>query len=127
MYGRIDGVGSPGAGSVVNEFAGRAGNVVQIQHNQGTIQFMAPEREVPQEIEPPVENFVNRIDDLAWLHARSERVVVLSGMSGIGKTALARSFVAEARERFPGGQLHVDRARFTADGWRTCPRWSGPV
>lgn len=93
-----------------------ARNLVQIQHNQGTIQFMAPEREVPQEIEPPVENFVNRVDDLAWLRARRERIVVLNGLSGIGKTALARSFVAGVRDRFPGGQLHVDCARFTTDG-----------
>lgn len=98
----------------MNEFAGRARNVVLIEHNQGTIQFMAPEHPVPQEIEPPVAGFVNRADDLAWLHARSERVVVLEGMSGIGKTALARSFVAGVRDRFPGGQLSIDRTRFTS-------------
>lgn len=55
----------------------------------------------------PVSTFVGRDSAAAEIAGRLSRdtgPVVLTGMSGIGKTALARHIAATFREHFPGGQ-----------------------
>lgn len=84
----------------------------------------SPEAEpaVPRELEQPPAHFTNRTDQLAALDglldvpADRPRVQVISGLGGIGKSALARQWVHRVRARFPRGQLYADLGAFNATG-----------
>ncbi|MEW9552012.1 BTAD domain-containing putative transcriptional regulator [Nonomuraea sp. NPDC050783] len=65
----------------------------------------------PAELPRDVRGFAGREAELAWLDAclaDGDGVCVLSGMAGIGKTALALHWAHQAKERFPDGQLYVN-------------------
>ncbi|QUF05679.1 ATP-binding protein [Actinosynnema pretiosum subsp. pretiosum] len=65
----------------------------------------------------PPRAFINRESELSSLNdallgspEEHGRVVVVSGLSGMGKSAVVRRWVASEGHRFAGGQLHVDFA-----------------
>jgi tetratricopeptide (TPR) repeat protein len=79
----------------------------------------APEvvaRIVPAQLPAPPAGFVGRVHQLKRLDellsgdeaGRGLRVVVISGMAGVGKTALAVHWGQRVRDRFPDGQLYVN-------------------
>lgn len=69
---------------------------------------------VPQQLGPAPTNFTNRERELAeldqaWPDAEQRcGLVVLSGLGGIGKSALALSWLHRVRDRFADGQLYAD-------------------
>jgi tetratricopeptide (TPR) repeat protein len=76
-----------------------------------------PGRLVPRQLPAPVSGFTAREQELADLDRLLDhggpgqsraRTQVLSGMPGIGKTALATYWAHRVAHRFPDGQLHVD-------------------
>ncbi|WP_433270089.1 BTAD domain-containing putative transcriptional regulator [Actinosynnema sp. CS-041913] len=75
-----------------------------------------PDPDVPDELPPDVPGFVGRAevaDRITRLIAPDETgtavpIVVLTGVSGVGKTALAVRLAHRLRRRFPDGRLYVD-------------------
>ncbi|WP_228001753.1 helix-turn-helix domain-containing protein [Nocardia australiensis] len=74
-------------------------------------------RVVPQQLPPPSRSFVGRSDELARLDSMLDQlgepgqgpvVCVISGIGGVGKTALAVTWAHRIRDRFPDGCLYVD-------------------
>jgi DNA-binding SARP family transcriptional activator len=70
---------------------------------------------LPAQLPHDVEDFTGRDAELATLDADLAtwsggpvRVRVLSGMAGVGKSALALRWAHRVRHEFPDGQLHVD-------------------
>ncbi|MEU8567237.1 NB-ARC domain-containing protein [Streptomyces pathocidini] len=108
--------------SVANHLSGHAGGpVVQAGRIHGGIAYNyhlpppAPD-DVPDQV-PAVRRFTNRTKDLSaldsWLAryaADAPGIGVLSGLPGVGKTAMACRWAGLARERFPDGQIYVDFA-----------------
>ena len=70
----------------------------------------------PAQIPVDVAGFVGREGELRALDALltadddhpASRIVVMTGMGGVGKTALAVRWTRAARDRFPDGQLYAD-------------------
>ncbi|MET9733535.1 BTAD domain-containing putative transcriptional regulator [Streptomyces sp. NPDC006458] len=65
----------------------------------------------PAQLPPPPAHFTGRIrirDDLLGTLARPSAVAVVSGMAGVGKSALALHVAHGLRDRFPDGQLYVN-------------------
>lgn len=79
---------------------------------------------MPRQLPPPVARFVNRKRELDLLSAvllRSSRslrpnVAVLSGMSGVGKTATALQWANAHAGLFAGGQLYADLSHYRGRG-----------
>ncbi|MFJ4907024.1 BTAD domain-containing putative transcriptional regulator [Streptomyces sp. NPDC093249] len=74
---------------------------------------------VPAELPADVPDFTGRDDALDEItahltpdepHGNATRVVVIAGMPGVGKTALAVHLAHRLRHRFEDGQLHVELA-----------------
>jgi tetratricopeptide (TPR) repeat protein len=111
---------------VVNDLAGTVtGNVVQAQViKELTFATPPPAAAVPRQIPPAQSRFVNRrrewqlISRLLDVAPHRDRlpVVVLSGMGGVGKTAMAVHWAQSHRDRFPGGQLYADLANYRSRG-----------
>ncbi|MFE2061750.1 BTAD domain-containing putative transcriptional regulator [Streptomyces sp. NPDC059467] len=79
----------------------------------------------PAQLPPGSVDFIGRVDELDWLDGflddvgrRPAAVVVsaLSGMGGVGKTALAVHWARQARPAFPDGQLYVNLRGFDPGG-----------
>ncbi|MET7484087.1 BTAD domain-containing putative transcriptional regulator [Streptomyces sp. NPDC005538] len=62
----------------------------------------------PAQLPPPPAHFTGRADTLAALRTTTAPLSVISGMAGVGKSALALHTAHELRERFPDGQLYVN-------------------
>lgn len=78
---------------------------------------------VPRELPSLVRGYVERPDVRASLGSLTDpdsppagRVIVLTGLGGVGKTALAVRLAHELASRFPDGQLFVNLRGFDADG-----------
>ncbi|MEU3982543.1 BTAD domain-containing putative transcriptional regulator [Streptomyces sp. NPDC026672] len=72
-----------------------------------------PPRPVPAQLPPPPAHFTGRTSErqaLAHVLRRSggPTVALVTGMAGVGKSALALEVAHELRERFPDGQLYVN-------------------
>lgn len=102
-----------------------AGTVVQAGSVLGGIhfhQFEASVPSVPRQLPLPPAHFVNREAELAVLDrvydARSDRsgLAVLSGMGGVGKTAVALQWMRLSGARFEDGQFYADLAGESAAG-----------
>ncbi|MFJ8944276.1 BTAD domain-containing putative transcriptional regulator [Streptomyces sp. NPDC102395] len=73
----------------------------------------APTSPRPAQLPPPAAHFTGRAD---LLHRLREAVaseptagpLVISGMAGVGKSALALQVAHQVKERFPDGQLYLD-------------------
>jgi len=75
---------------------------------------------VPRQLLPAPARFAGRADELDHLRGIAARagptaptVVVLRGVGGVGKTALALRWLGEMAERFPDGSLYADLALST--------------
>ncbi|WP_350275541.1 BTAD domain-containing putative transcriptional regulator [Kribbella sp. HUAS MG21] len=75
----------------------------------------SPTRSVVQQAPTAPPDFVGRANELATIGhalggsgALSSRVVLISGIAGVGKTALALTAAHQLRERYPDGQLYAD-------------------
>ena len=66
----------------------------------------------PSQLPPDLPLFVGREAELASLRTATDTAVLLTGMPGVGKTALAVHWAHEIAGRFPDGQLHVDLRGF---------------
>ncbi|MGW2716360.1 BTAD domain-containing putative transcriptional regulator [Streptomyces sp. NPDC001492] len=72
-----------------------------------------PQSPRPAQLPPPPAHFTGRtpaLDDLrsALEPGRTPAVAVISGMAGVGKSALALQVAHTLRERFPDGQLYIN-------------------
>jgi tetratricopeptide (TPR) repeat protein len=83
---------------------------------------VAPRQPVPAQLPADVAGFVGRRDHLDELSdiagsgsGSGDRVVVVSGMGGIGKSALVVHWAHEVANRFPDGQLFLDLHGFAPD------------
>ena len=74
----------------------------------------------PGQLPPAVGPFVGRVAELdrmeAWLSDGGEpTLIAVTGIGGIGKTALALQWAQRVRRRFPDGQLFVDLRGYALD------------
>ncbi|MEV6116605.1 BTAD domain-containing putative transcriptional regulator [Streptomyces sp. NPDC052109] len=83
--------------------------------HEGTIAPDGRQAPRPAQLPPPPAHFTGRADvRRALWHALTEppapapAIAVISGMAGVGKSALALDVAHELRERFVDGQLYVD-------------------
>jgi tetratricopeptide (TPR) repeat protein len=80
----------------------------------------ASEVEVPHQVPAGPTRFVNRDDELAVVAAQfrtaGARIVVCTGLPGVGKTALVRKAVERHPGAFPGGELLVEFGGGTSVG-----------
>jgi tetratricopeptide (TPR) repeat protein len=108
---------------VSNVVSGSAGRVVQAQHI-GSVTFVEPRvpSAIPALVPPGPSGFVNREDEMRCLRSLVDTadpaqgrpmVVAMSGMPGVGKSALMRRAAAELALSFPDGALY---AAFGPDG-----------
>jgi tetratricopeptide (TPR) repeat protein len=86
------------------------GNRTNIQHYH---EAQRVERVVPMQIEAPPPDFTGRDELVAELVATLRKggnasITGISGLGGIGKTALARAVAAELKAEFPDGQINLD-------------------
>ncbi|ALG06409.1 hypothetical protein AOZ06_05245 [Kibdelosporangium phytohabitans] len=97
-----------------------AGAFVQAGTVHGDVHFHGPSRPavIPRQVAAPPMLFVNRGRELAALDsalrgetgvkANGSRIVALTGLGGVGKTALVCRWVHGQRDRFPDGVLHAE-------------------
>ncbi|WP_106432333.1 tetratricopeptide repeat protein [Streptomyces sp. LaPpAH-108] len=121
---------SGGASSVThNSVAGNAvitGPLVMAGRVDSLTLAAAPPEVTPRQVPRPSTLFVNRTDELGRLRAvesdrragpATSRIVVVSGLGGVGKTQLVAHWVAGMLEQpFPGGQLYADLEEVRRDG-----------
>lgn len=81
--------------------------------------FGRAEATVPRRLPRSPQNFVNRADELADMQevlvspesSPTSSVVVLAGLRGVGKSAVAAHWSNSVRDQFSGGDLYLDLAR----------------
>lgn len=78
----------------------------------------APRVSVPAMLPANLPDFTGRLGELDWLRARLEpgagdrtRQAFVTGMAGVGKSALALRAAHALRDRFPDGRLYADLTR----------------
>ncbi|WP_077057569.1 tetratricopeptide repeat protein [Streptomyces sp. MP131-18] len=123
-----DGIDEPRSSGVRNEVSGvHAGALVQAGVVHGDIITGAVRSPLgpPAQVPPSTRWWVDRSRTLAdWRRLLDETaqlspsVAVLSGMHGVGKSALAYRMAEEARGRFPGGQIYVNLADWRDEAGR---------
>jgi hypothetical protein len=108
-----------GVGGVVNraEAGVHRGEVFQAHQMEITIGRERPESDpaIARQLPPRPLGFVDRVAELRQMDSVMDRlepghqaVIVVTGMVGVGKSALVRHWADANRHRFPGGQLYVD-------------------
>jgi hypothetical protein len=114
--------------TVANTLSGAADSVFQVGTVNGDVMIHrdpAEVPEVPHQVPAPPDGFVRRAEIMSALEGTlgegahdSARIVVLSGLPGVGKSATARRWAADAAaSRYPGGELYVDYASLrTSEG-----------
>ncbi|TMR22212.1 tetratricopeptide repeat protein [Nonomuraea turkmeniaca] len=97
-----------------NEVSGQvSGGVVQAR-NIGTVNIGSPPpspARIPRQLPARPRDFVNRTQELALLDGvlhSGPAVAVISGLKGVGKSAVSHLWAHQAQERFRDGQLYVD-------------------
>jgi tetratricopeptide (TPR) repeat protein len=109
-------------GNIIDGDAG--GPVVQAGTVHGGVHLHGAPAGVPVPHQLPARppHFVGRESELAAIDALVGRsragpaLVVVSGVGGIGKSALALRWAYDARDRYPDGDLYVDLGAFDAAG-----------
>src|SRR3569833_2283610 len=112
----------PAFPDVTNQAVGARGPVFQVGSVHGDVHLGAVSGPptppaVPRQILVPVCGLVGRADELARQDDRlaGGGIARLTGMAGVGKTALAVNWARRARAGFPGGQLYVDLRGYGPD------------
>ena len=107
-----------------NVVSGLSGTVVQAGSIEGGVHVQAtPElRPVPKQLPALPRGVTGREELLGAIHdaladteCEALRLVVLSGMAGVGKTTVALSWAYRFADRFPDGQLYVDLRGYGPD------------
>lgn len=120
---RIAEVSTAALQSVRNVVLGQDANSVVQAHNVGSVHIISSERrsverKIPRQLPLPPTPFVNRsyeFEVLSRLRAGGSAelrplVAVLTGMSGVGKSATAIRWAHSCIDQFPGGQYYFDLA-----------------
>ncbi|WP_198681091.1 NB-ARC domain-containing protein [Lentzea terrae] len=103
-----------------NTAQGNVHNLVQVGNVMGDVLFHAytdSASHAPQQLPAVPSGFVDREAVLAELDAvllatdrEPRKIAVVSGLAGVGKTAMVRLWARQSSHRYPGGQLYVDYA-----------------
>jgi len=108
------------SGSAANVVGEAAGNTVQASSVHGGVHFHTPDASrvsvVPRQLPPPPPHLTGRDAELAALDRiarqdsdrRGPAIVVVSGQGGVGKSALALTWLQKVADTFRDGQLYVD-------------------
>jgi tetratricopeptide (TPR) repeat protein len=123
---------APAVQETHNSIGGSAhlhGPTIQAGRIDGGVHFHAPDPSpavVPRQLPPPRAHFVDRIEDIRTLNAhrtpdatRSVQLLVVTGLAGVGKTALLTRWLQQHQSDFPDGQLYADLAAYAPSGPRT--------
>jgi len=105
-------------GGVASQFSGSVAGLTQVGRDVTYNYLSLPaEPAMPQQIPAFAGSFFNRGTELAALQRHLARgqptgvtMVLVIGMPGAGKRALTSYGVTPLRDRFPGGQIHIDFA-----------------
>lgn len=101
-----------------NTVHGKADTVIQVGYVGRDVVMIgssAPVAHTPRQLPSAPSGFVDREAATAKLDTAAQKeerakILVINGMAGVGKTALARHWARRSADRFPGGQLYVDYA-----------------
>ncbi len=94
---------------LVDELGVEPSHELQTAHQQVLRQDISRPATKPAQLTADVRGFTGRADYLSELdRLRTAPAVVIAGMPGVGKTALAVHWGHRAREHFPDGQLQAD-------------------
>ncbi|MGW8970913.1 AfsR/SARP family transcriptional regulator [Streptomyces platensis] len=104
----------PGTGPGTGRGAGRG--AARVSGPTPNVPHIAPPSPVPAQLPPDIADFTGRREAVAHLASalrgaaggRAPVVATLSGLGGVGKTALALHVAHSVRTCFPDGQLYVD-------------------
>jgi DNA-binding SARP family transcriptional activator/tetratricopeptide (TPR) repeat protein/DNA-binding XRE family transcriptional regulator len=90
-----------------------------------TRQILQLPQVTPAQLPPDIPRFTGRDDFLGWLsrlihpnYAASDsgaRIAVITGVAGVGKTALAVHWAHQVQHQFPDGQLYLNLRGYSAD------------
>jgi tetratricopeptide (TPR) repeat protein len=111
---------------VNNDMSGEvSGGLVQALRIDGGVKIInhapLPSVDIPRQL-PPRRQFVNRETERDFLQRvvlgelDVPRLVVVTGVGGVGKTALAAEVAHAVSDHFPDGQLHADLGAFSPTG-----------